>query len=442
MPERQVITALTGTAAPLLTVNAKNRRELDFASFFLPREWKKAVPFVIDYTYLDPAGGTNNTWGSELRYELPKQANLVTDLILEVNTEPHGIITPGGVIPYSDWLGFALIEHFKITFGANQVYERKPYDLYIRARKTLGIERLESLRVQVQGDRTTAQRAALFVNGTLEEPLLVPLYLPFCDDPMMALPILCLSQKTNFELKTQALANIIQNIAGATFTSNGFPTFRLRLQQIHTTGPEGEFLLDLSRHDSGISYMIHQAVRQEYDVIQNAQALARQYIPLAGITKPIQSLTFGLIPDRFVNKTGYNDYFFFNPNPPAPVPAGMSPYAPLIGFEITANGLTICRRQRRTYNIYHIYDMYDKGFAGEDLYTENYSWWPHAVNAAMGYLDYTNLNNPTLVLELGANGTGLDPINPGVAQALRLIVNANDYNFWYFKGGNWTRTFN
>jgi len=29
-----------------------------------------------------------------------------------------------------------------------------------------------------------------------------------------------------------------------------------------------------------------------------------------------------------------------------------------------------------------------------------------------------------------------------MAQQLRLIINALDYNFWFFKGGNWTRTFN
>lgn len=441
MPERQVITALTGTAAPLLTVNAANRKELDFASFFLPREWKKACPFVIDYAHLDPCGGNQN-WGSEFRFELPKQANLVTDLILEVNLEPHAITNPAGVISYSDWLGYALIDYFQIRFGSNMVYSREPMDLYIRTRKTLGLERLESLRQQVRGDQTTAQRSALFVNGSKEEPLLVPLYLPFCDDPMMALPILCLSQKTSFELRTKALENIIQNLPGYQFASTGFPEFKLRLQVIHTTGSEGEFLLDLSRHPSGISYMIHQNVRQEHDIILSSEAKARKTIALSGITKPIQALTFGLIPNRFVNKTGYNDYFFFNPNPPPPVPPGMSAYAPLVAFEITANGLQICRRQRRTYNIYHIYDMYDKGFAGEDLYTENYSWWPHAINSAMGYLDFTNLNNPQLILDLGVDGTGVDPLNPAVPQELRLVVNATDYNFWFFKGGNWTRTFN
>lgn len=443
MPERQVITALTGTAAPLLTVNAANRPELDFASFFLPREWKKTVPFVIDYVHLDPNNmNTTQTLSSELRFELPKQANVLSDLILEVNLPPMIVNTPGATIAYSDWLGFALIEHFNIFFGANHTYNRRSMDLYLRVRQTMGIERLESIRKQVYGDQTTAARTALFVNGTQDSPLLIPLFLPFCDDPMMSLPILCLSQKTAFQLQTKPIPSLIYNPSNSTYTANGATTFRLLLQQIHTTGPEGEFLLDLSRHPSGISYMIHQNVRQSDNDFASLTPNARWSQQLAGITKPIKNISFGLIPTRFVNNTGFNEYFFFNPNPPAPIPPGMTPYTPIRGFDIIANGLVIMRFQRRTYNSYHIYDLFHKGFAGEDIYTENYAWWPHAINVASGYLDWTNLNNPTLNIDFGVGGTGIDPINPAIPQSLRLIVNAEDYNFWFFKGGNWTRTFN
>jgi hypothetical protein len=442
MPERQVITALTGTAAPLLTVNAANPRELDYGSFWLPREWKKCCPFVCDFQRLDANG--QSSLDVEMNFELPKICNCVNDLIIEANF-PSNTVTPlGATISYSDWTGFALMDYFSIHFGANQVYFRRPLDLYLRVRKQLGIERLESIRQQVYGDRTTAQRTALFQNGTGHSPLLIPVYLPFSDDPMMSLPILCLSQKTRFVFRTKPLVNFIQNIVpgGATFVTNGMYDFHLLCNVIHTTGSEGEHLLNLSRQASGIAYMIHQNARQEDSDYASEVTNFEIKQQLSGITKPLVSLSWMLIPTRLVNNSGFNNYFFFNPAPPLPIPFGMNPYSPILTWEIIANGLVIQRRIRRTYTTYHIYDMYDKGFAGEDIYTQNYSQWPHSVNTAMGYLDYTNLNNATLNITLGVGGTGVDPIVPTMAQQLRLIINALDYNFWFFKGGNWTRTFN
>lgn len=440
MPERQVITSLTGTAAPLLTVNAANPRELDFAALFLPREWKKVTPYVTDFQRILPNG--QSALNQELQYEVAKLANLVTDLIIEANLPPITVAPVGAPVSYSDWLGFALQDFFRVHFGSNLVYDRHPLDLYLRVRKTLGIERLESLRQQVFGDRTTAQRQTLLQNGTGNSPLLIPLYLPFCDDPMMALPILTLSQKTRFIFKTKTLNDFIYNPIGATVTPNGPFEFNLLLQVIHTTGPEGEKLLDLSRHPAGISYMIHQHVRQESNIANTATNF-RQRVPLNGITKPLVSISWMLIPERMLSGAGNtHDYFFFNPQPPLPIPPGMNPYSPILEWRIDANGLEVQRSIRRTYSTYHMYDLYDTGFAGEDIYTQNYAWWPHAINAATGYLDYTNLNNPSLEILFGVGGTGVDPVNPQLAQVLRCLINAKDYNFWFFKGGNWTRTFN
>ena len=79
---------------------------------------------------------------------------------------------------------------------------------------------------------------------------------------------------------------------------------------------------------------------------------------------------------------------------------------------------------------------------GDELFFQNYTIQPLAVNAALGYLDYTNLNNPTLYVTFGVGGTGTDPDEPLLPQKLRLIVIGFDYNFWFFKSGNLARAFN
>lgn len=443
MPERQVITSLTGTAAPLLTLNAANRTELDYGSMFLPREWKKSTPFVTDFQRIHQTSG--NGLGTEISWQIPKMANIVLDMILEASF-PGNTVTPAGTaVSYIDWTGLSFWSKFEAKFGANTVYERRPYDIYFHIRKEEGIERLESTRKQLFGDTTTAQREQLLLQGNQGNPptpLLVNFHMPFCDDVMQCLPLTVLSQKICFTLHTKPLASFVTNPLAATITPQGAFTFDLLLQVAHLTGREADVFLEMSRSPSGIAYMMHQNIREDYnDYASTADNFIIQE-KLLSICKPIMSLTWAMIPTRLVNDTGFNDLFFFKPDPPAPVPRGMNPYNPPKAWEITANSLTIQRYEGTFYTKFRMYDIYEHAFAGEDVYAQNYAYWPHAVNAATGYLDYSNLCNPTLNIYMSTGGTGIDPLNPTQPQSVRVIVNALDYNFWFFKGGNWTRCFN
>ena len=442
MPERQVITSLTGTVAPLLTVDSSNDEQLDMASFHLPREWKKSSTFVTDDISVSPTGQSD--LNLELNFEVPKLATQIADCILQIDIPPYTVAPAINPAFFVDHLGYAIIDYFRTIFGSNQVYETQGYDLYFDYRKQFGIEKMDAINRMIFGDRTQAQRSALLINGTAPgSPLLVQLFQPFSLDPMCCLPLVCLSQKTRFILKTQTLQNIIQTpVAGTTVTTTGRFNFTLLLTVVHTSGPEATKLLELSRDDDGIAYMIHQHVRQNSDDYASTQTGFIINCKLAAVTKPIKHLTWGLIPTKLINNTGRNDFFLFTPNPPIPIPAGMTPYSPIVSWSISANGQIIQRSILRDYTRLYKYIEYFDGFAGEDLFVQSYCRYPQAVNAATGYLDYTNLNNPVLQIITGNGGTGLDPDNAAVAQSLRLIINASDYNFWFFKSGNWSRTFN
>lgn len=445
MPEKQVITALTGTAAPLLTVDVSITEELDFSSIFLPRSWKKCVPYVTDVHVLDPHTNTQlqTLSGTGLTFELAKVAALVDDVFLEVELPPHQITPAGAPVSYVDWLGLSFWRECKMDYNGNTVYNLHPMDEYLRIRKTLGVERLDSMERRCYGDRTTAQLQTLFQNGTGTTRLTVPLYFPFGDDPMQAIPIVDLSQRLRWHFEMRMLKDLIHNTQNATVTPLGTYNFKMVFNLVQVTGDETKFFIGLSEEATGITYMVHgyqNDRRDGYAVAAGSNQKIYHHLP--SMSRPLVYLNWCLIPTNLINDSGTNDLFFFNPNPPNPVPAGMNAYLPIEHWGIESNGQIIQRKVTRDYTTFYNYDRYNKGFSGEDQFDQFYAYYPHAVNAATGYLDYANLSNPKLEIHLGALGTGVDPNNNALPQKLTLIVTGKDYNFWFIKGGNITRCFN
>jgi hypothetical protein len=447
MPERQVITSLTGTASPLLTVDTANLQALDYSSFFLPREWKKSTPFVVDELAIQANGQTG--LGIDMSFEIPKFGHLLMDLCYHWVAPPR-TTTVGFNAFYVDFLGYAALDFFSVLFSANMLFDRRAQDLYFKFRQTYGIEKAAGIDFLVRGDQTLAQRTADLANGV---ELWVDLMLPFSSHFNMSLPIVVLSQKTRFNMRLHALNNItnIQPFGvpgGSVTTSPGLQDFiELWAKVVHVTGNEADLLIAMSRSDSGIAYMIHQPVRQATDDFASTQNGYQINEKLNGITKPIRYLEWALCPRNLINFSGRQDQFFFAPQPViGPFPPGASPYNPIVSWSITANGQIVQRTVLRNYNRVYDHVKYNDSIYGDEIFRQFYSQYPHSVNAACGYLDYTTLNNPVLQITMGTGGTGLDPDQPPVpgtvAQQLRVVVNCEDYNFWFLKSGNWSRTFN
>lgn len=435
MPERQVITSLAGAASALLTVDSTDTKSVAGHSIFLPRDWKRSTPFVIDDIRLQPLNV--QSFGQEMIYELPKMAHLVKSMVLHVTMPSHTVV-PAGSAAVVDHFGFALTEYFRTLFGSNLCYETQPYDQYFTYRQIHGTERRDAVNYLIGGDQTLAQRTLDLQNG---KEYFIPLYQPFEEHQSKAFPLLTLSQKTRFVHKTQAFANLINAAAGTTVTPNGQYQFELIMKQVHLTGDEAEIIQHMSRQKKGICYMIHQHVRQNSDFFASTATNFVANCRMTSITKPMKKIFFAFIPDRLVNNTGTNDMFIFSPQP-TPVPAGMTPYNPIIQFEITANGQIIQRAIPRDYDRVYNHFLYTEAPFGDEVFHQYYSEYPNGYSSSIGFLDYTNLNNPVASFTFGVGGTGTDPVNPLVPQTLRLIINGQDYNFWYFCNGNFTRTFN
>lgn len=440
MPERQVITSLTGTIAPLLTVESSNPSNVDYASMWMPRMWKKSLNFVKDDLTLQPLGVSS--MNQEMAFELPKIAHFLLDLAVQKIAPAHAVAPAGNPAFYVDFLGFADIDYFRINFTSNLNYERRPYDLYFNYRTSKTDEAQATDDYLVRGNQTIAQRSADLANGVTT---ITDLDLPFSRHDSLAYPIHVLSQKTRFLYKSRPFLDIINTpIAGTTVTPSGNYDYQLLLRVAHVTGDEGDVVLDMSRAQQGIAYMIHQNVRQESDNNLSSTVTGAQInVRLANLTKPLRFLRWALIPTKLNNNTGRNDMFFFAPTPLiGPVPPGMTAYNPIQSWNIVANGQIVQRSITRDIARMWYWNKFHPSRGGDEIQEQNYAEYPHAVNAATGYLDYTNLNNPVLQIITGVGGFGADPDIPANPQAMTLIVNCEDYNFWYMHSGNFTRAFN
>lgn len=439
MPERTVITSLSGAAAPLVSVSTQDHSMIDKHSIYVPRDWRKSTPFVKDEIRISPNGVS--VFNGDNNFEFAKQAHLIEDIVLHSVLPPQIIAPLGNPGEYVDHLGYALIEAFDIMFGANQLYRRTRYDLYFKYRKALEIEKRDATNDLVLGDKTTAQRNQALLNGA---DLYTDMFLPFECHTTQAFPLLAVSQKLRMTLKTPALQNLIHlPVAGTTLTQNGNLDFSIIARVVHLTGREADLILDFTRDNEGLSYLIHQNVRQNQDDIASLTSGFTANIKLSSIQKPIRFLQWALIPTKLQNDTGRNDFFFFQPQPnPGPTPPGMTPYNFIQQWAMEANGQIIQRVVPRTYTVVRDHMKYNPAPHGDEIFTQYYDEYPHSCNATIGYMDYTNLNNVVLQITFGIGGTGTDPDIPANAQSLRLIVNAEDDNFWFFHSGNVSRSFN
>lgn len=437
MAEKSVLPTLAGIIAPMATVTTDNPKNIDNHSLFLPRFWKKTTPFVRDNQRIT----CNNQQGlnQEMIYELTKFGHMIDSCVLRITMPSHTVV-PAGTAYYEDWLGFAMTDYFRAIFGPNLLYDINGYDLYFKHRRTQEFERANAQAELVHGDQTLVARTNALTNGI---ELYVDMMQYFENHESDSLPIHVLSQKLRFVHKTDPLQNFVTIPAGTTVTPNGPYQFEMILGVIHLTGHEGDMIFNMTQDEFGITYMFHQAVRQISETFGSTSNNFQVPIKMSGFTKPMKQITMALIPDRLMNQSGTQDRYFFKTNPTlGPVPPGQTPYLPPTEYNITANGQYIQRTIPWRYDTVFNHWRKLKTQHGEDIIHQFYNIYPNSVNASLGYMDYTNLNNPVLNLFFQAGGTGTDPVNPALPQQLRMIFNGEDYNFLCYRKGNVNRTFN
>lgn len=456
MPERPVINTLAGQASPLLFADVRDGGAIAKYSLFQPTMWEKSTPFVIDHHKIH----ANNPFAFEtdVNFEYTKSATLLGDVCLEIRAPPHTVtnnlnpLNPPGTAYYVDHLGYAFIHEMNLHYGQNKVFDHQKYDYYFRYREKHTREIRDAINDCVVGDKTSAERAALLLNGSPQgQPILVPLDYQWSQAYNNALPLVTLSQRVRWTLRTPRFNHLVvrptDGSADVTITSGAWHV-HLNIIIYHVTGKESDHFLNMTTNIEGLTQMIHQAQRQHSHTIQSNVSNHRAEIHLGNFNRALKIIRWALLPSHLQDNTGRNDYFMFANDPPLPLPPGpgvapgMSPYNPIISWGIEATGLVIQREIDNLYSRTYLRHFIFPSPHGENIFFQSYSAVPLANNASLGMLDYNNLPHPRLFINFGVNGTGQDSDNPLIAQTLHVIIIADDYNFWYFNRGGWARCFN
>lgn len=455
MPERNAINTLAGQAAPLLLGDVSTPEGIMTHSLFQPTEWSKATPFVVDCIRIP----CNSPFAFEIDVtaELTKCATLLIDASFEVLIPPHVVTNtlnpanPPGAAYFVDYLGYSFFNHISIHFGQNKVFDHNKDDLYFSFAERYTDETRSHILPIIYGDATTADRTTLLLNGTQPgKPMIVPIDYAWSLSPTSALPMVSLSQKIRWTFKAENLQHLIVHPIDGSANVEVAPgrkwDVNLLLQVVHTSGAESDHFLRMVSGVDGLTYLINQAQRNKEAISTTQQGVVS--VNIKNINRAIKILRFALLPSHLQDNTGRNDYFMFAPQPPLPLPPGpgvnpgMSPYSPIVEWAIKACGLIIQREIGNSYNRYQMRFPMFPSRAGEEIFFQSYSMMPLAPNSTLGFMDYNNLPSCNLEVQLGVGGTGVDPDSPNSPQRLILILNALDYNFWYFNRGNWTRAFN
>jgi hypothetical protein len=445
MPQKEAIRLLNGVAAPLLTVatvsgdstglsDEQVQQQIDSNSPWVPRQWIQTPMFIMQHQEYSPSTPVTRI-GGQVIFEIPKNMTLIEDMVLKVILPP----LVGGVgttfLYWVDFLGFAMMNEMKVMYSNNTNYTVQRWSWYRQYAKWLENEQKAAIDQIIYGNTSTAQRSALAANGGT---LYIPLLLPSRVDTSNALPMVTLAQKLKLMFNIEALANLIQTDSPTAVAQNGQIEYSLLVNAIHTTGSESVGFYNKCQRAQGISYMIHEPVIQNVDSFANTTNNVELRAKIVNISRPLQIIYWFMIPDNLINNTGTNDFFMYNPNPPLPIPPGMAAYNPPTQWRIEANGVTIQDRIDIDFVRWYLAQKYHKGQAGEYLLFQTYTLAPEAINAALGYMDYGNLSNPTLFIQMGLGGTGTFGGQP---QSIRVFLEGVDYNWWFFQGGDFTKSF-
>lgn len=456
MPERPALSTLAGQAAPLLFTDVRVALNIMQNSLFAPLEWSKCTPYVKDHIKVSSSVPFN--YGADVNFEYVKSASVLLDSALSIQLPTHTItntlnpLNPPGQAYYVDHLGFSFINRLELQYGQNRVYDHDKYDLYFRYRERNTREIMDLENDCIFGDKTSAERTNLLLNGTpIGQPLIVPLDYCWDGNTNCCLPLICLSQRVRWVLRSEPFSNLLvrPTDGSATVTANGPTQVELLLTVGHVSGAESDHMLRLTNDVSGLTYLIHQAQRQYTEVISSLVSGERSIL-MTNFNRALKIVRFALLPFHLQDNTGRNDYFMFNNNPPLPLPPGpgvnpgMNPYSAIVNWRIEATGLVIQRVIENLYSRAYLRRHCFPSPHGESIFFQAYSHLPLCKNTTDGFMDYNNLPNPTLHITLGQNGTGIDPddVTGTLPQRLLCIIHADDYNFWYFNRGNWSRAFN
>jgi hypothetical protein len=354
-------------------------------SAFTHKNWNALTNYIKDwkeYSVGDPDGpGTTRKW------RLFRETDFLSKCVLKVVIPTPGG-TPGTYHRFHNWTGFDLIDTVTTKYTGQEPHDFRGEDMYKIFRTNFDERTRQAWSNLMAGDTSDAERD-LLAAGT--QTLYIPLFLLF------------FAHSTHAALPNGALANDVivqvkfkqaQDILNTDYTSPTVTwTSTLKTYEYHVTTIERGVHLAEAETEHGILWHAFQNQYSNGNLIPSGTTSWTQ--PIRGITGPIVEMyvTFWQSADRTAGTgTAYNT----------------DPWNYQVWQDITIiadNNRELVHKKDFAESQYLLLPEHHTGAPGEPIYNHSFALLPEDKWLCTGSIDFTNLNNPQLVINFPAATT-------------------------------------
>jgi hypothetical protein len=378
--------------------------------------------------------------GADNVFEISKQASIFTDLTLEAQFPPIPVLS-GTFVRVCDYVGYAMIELFTLTYVSNKLYEYNGYYLWTRTRRYYGVEHQTAINNTVMGEMSAADRSTMTQAGF---KVYVNSHFPLGIDLSMPAPVISLAQKITVTYRLRSILKILQFDGNSSDYENinlttGYPKLLVGFR--HLTAPQSDEMVSMTESDTGLAFVNTNKQVTYVSYVSQPAAVAEPTSHAVQNRGALKEYLFYFVPQVYYNQTSNNDWFLVANNP-SPLPPLMGAYNRIINWAIISSGVYLVRNITDSlWNLNEYYRQMHSSMPDENIYSWSWSLNPESENAALGYTGLANQDNPTLQIYWDpATGSGINPstLQP---QVLALIQDQRIYTFVHMQRGDATEIF-
>lgn len=436
MAEAQYLRANTGIADPaLFSVDPSS-------SLYSPIPWSVSTNTVRVQADIPPQNPS--VFGGTSFFEISKDATYCSWSVLRYTVSPLAAGGAGTYARLEDFAGIYAVQQIRIMYDSNLLKTILPEEYMYYYNKWLGLEKQRSFEISTGGRLTDAERTA---RAAANQIFNLPILWGWWFDLKNAFPIVALSQKLRLEVTWRQALNIVQTDDPANVVLPTILNSFLRVQYINVTGRERSYILQNAAAADGINYLQDDFIYQRRLVIPAGAAAAGTPFTstIANIRSPVAVINILLRPQVYVDTTSGNpdeslivqedwsSFFAGGTGGPLLVGGAAKPTGGILGtWQVLSSNNRITPVLERDWCANEIHSRYFPATPAPDLLSWPYSNSPTTYGASYNSLNYAQINEPQININLATALTNSGYFLDAIAQTK---------NFIQVQGGSALRTF-
>lgn len=347
-------------------------------SAFTHKNWNALTNYIKDwkeYSISDPDGP-----GTIRKFRVYRETDFLAKCVLKVVIPTPGG-TPGTYHRFHNWTGFDLIKKVTTKYTGQEPHDFTGEDMYKILRTNFDEKTRHSWAQLMAGDTSDLERDALAA-GT--QTIYVPLFLLFfAHSTHAALPNGALANDITIQVEFKTAGEVLNTDYTAPTVSW---TSTLKTYEYHVTTIERGVHLAEAETEHGLLWHAFQNQYCNDNLIPSGST--SYTIPIKGITGPIVEI-----------------YVTFRRNSDRSTSYAYDPW----NYQVWQDMKLIADANRELIHLkdfaesqWLLWPEHHTGMPGEPIYNHSFALLPEDKNLCTGSIDFTNLNNPQLVVNFPA----------------------------------------